>query len=210
MVMDTLLGPRCNTCQTQYPAGTDTSLICQHCGHVIGAGATGLVGIFDKLLEYLGELGNTNKHLDRIAKREAQRYAGLPLDQSHAQVFNVPVGGGNVIASLGKPEQGRVWQVRRLIAGGLTATTAAAGTLYFFRQGAPPTDLNMPNLVDFAGPPGSAMPVVAFYSTHQFIVRPNEHVWGVLVGGTANQQYVAAIQVEDWDESAFNASEITA
>lgn len=197
---------RCRVCGTEYPPDTDTRLLCQHCGHIIGAGET----IFDRVLGLVGELFKTNAHLDRLARLEQEKAQALPADTTLSTTLQVPGGGGTVIQAIGNlqgtPAPGRTWQVRRIVAGGTTVSTVAAGSMFFFRQGAPPNDLNLNNFIETA----TAMPFRAFYGTHQFVVRPGEYVWAALIGGTAGQQYVAAMQIEDWNESLFNLQELSA
>lgn len=182
---------RCQVCHTDTPGGGPET-ICQHCGHQLGAPET----VFDRLLGVIERLG---RHTEIIARREAAIAQAIPQDQSFAVPFTIPAG-GTLIQDLGAPMVGRVWEVRRAVSGGLTATTAAAGAFYLFRQGTPPTELNLVNLCDFS----PTLPNVAFYGSHEFIVRGGEHLWGAFVNASAGQQYVAAIQVQDWDEAIYD------
>lgn len=94
---------------------------------------------------------------------------------------------------------GRVWQIRRLVVGGVTVTTTAAGAAYAFAQGAPPADLALPDCVDLF----ATLPAVNKYGTHQLFLLPGDHLWVVFVGATEGQQYAASARVEDWDEHNF-------
>lgn len=186
---------QCGTCGTDAPGASPWDL-CQHCGHALAGNGT----IFDRLLAAFHDFGH---HAEKVARANANRYQKIPQDQSFPVSLQVPAGGGNVITSFGHPQQGRIWQVRRLTIAPLAVGGGTAGTLYIVRQGAPPNDLSLANLVDVA----TSMPLVAFYGTHQFVVRPGERVWGIFTGGTNGQQYVGSMQVEDWEEAAFAESD---
>ena len=196
--MTSVLALRCRTCGTEQPAGSTPHTLCQHCGHTVGAGET----ILDQVLALIPRIQSTNDKLAAMAADAERRASFIPMDHTVVQTGIVPTPTANLVLGLGKPEQGRVWQVRRATIGGVFASTAVAGTYYLFRQGTPPVDLNMANLVDFE----TQCPNVSFYGTHQFIVQANERVWGVLNGGTAGQQIMAILQVEDWPVEAFAAS----
>jgi hypothetical protein len=109
---------------------------------------------------------------------------------------------GNLVLDLGSVPLGRVWQVRRLIVGGTAVTTAAAGAAYAFAQGSPPADLNLTNCVDIF----TTLPRGNTYGTHQLFLVATEHLFVVVVGGTAGQQYQASARVEDWHFGAFTSS----
>lgn len=109
---------------------------------------------------------------------------------------------GNLILDLGSVPLGRVWQVRRLIVGGVTVTTAAAGQAYAFAQGAAPSDLNLTNCVDIF----ATLPRGNTYGTHQLFLVATEHLFVVVTGGTAGQQYAAASRIEDWHFGSFSSS----
>jgi len=103
---------------------------------------------------------------------------------------------------LGSVPQGRVWQVRRLIVGGATVTTAAAGSAYAFAQGARPLDLVLTNCVDIF----LTLPQGDTFGTHQLFLLPGEHLWVVFSGATGGQQYTASARVEDWDADTYNST----
>jgi hypothetical protein len=109
---------------------------------------------------------------------------------------------GDLTLDLGSVPLGRVWQIRRLIVGGATVTTTAAGAAYAFAQGAPPADVNLTNCVDIF----LTLPQGNTYGTHQLFLLPSAHLWVVFAGGTAGQQYAAAAQVESWDEASFKST----
>jgi hypothetical protein len=109
---------------------------------------------------------------------------------------------GNLVLDLGSVPLGRVWQVRRLIVGGVAVTTAAAGQAFAFAQGAAPSDLNITNCVDIF----ASLPKGNTYGTHQLFLVATEHLFVVVTGGTVGQQYAAAARVEDWHFGAFSSS----
>lgn len=109
---------------------------------------------------------------------------------------------GNLVLDLGSVPLGRVWQVRRLIVGGVTVTTTATGEAFAFAQGAAPADLNLTNCVDIF----PTLPAVSRYGTHQLFLIATEHLFVVVTAGTVGQQYAAASRVEDWHYGAFSQS----
>lgn len=109
---------------------------------------------------------------------------------------------GTLILDLGSCPQGRVWQIRRLVVGGVKVTTTAAGKAYAFAQGAPPSDLVLTDCVEMF----SALPALNKYGTHQLFLLGGDHLWVALVGATATQQYNAAARVEDWDDATFRST----
>lgn len=135
---------------------------------------------------------------DTLQAEHEERRPCVPGD---AQLFASAVvpASGTVVFDLGSVPLGRIWHVRRLAVGGVSISATAAGTGYAFSQGAPPADLNLTNLVDILTP----LPAVHRYGTHQFFLRPTEHLWVVCATGTAGQQYAASARLEDWDERAF-------
>lgn len=195
---------RCRTCDTEQPPGATAETLCQHCGHLVGAGAS----ILDRLLALVPHFESTNKHLERMAARAQHKANNIPHDftasNNATPLASGPLPSGVAIMDLGGPSMGRVWEVRRAWAGGLSVTTAAGGEAWFVKQGAPPTDLNVANLVDFANP----LPLTGFYGTHQFFVVQGEHVYVLITGGTNSQQYVAGVAGEDWDVEAYEYSDI--
>jgi hypothetical protein len=108
---------------------------------------------------------------------------------------------GTLTLDLGSVPQGRVWQVRRLVVGGVKVTTSAGGAAYAFAQGAPP-DLGITDCVDIFGP----LPQGNTYGTHQLFLLPGEHLWVVFSGASSGQQYAASARVEDWDDASFRTT----
>ena len=147
----------------------------------------------------LGSLVN-----DMRADRDAAANSApdMPADVPLYDVGTVPAGKTTVTLDLGAVPQGRVWQVRRMIVGGTTVTTTAAGSAYLFARGAPPADLALSDCVDIF----STLPQGNTYGTHQLYLLPGEHLWVVFTGATAAQQYAAAARVEEWSQDTFAAT----
>jgi hypothetical protein len=131
-------------------------------------------------------------------KRESQ------LPPSNEVIFRAGTfpAAGNLVLDLGSVPLGRVWQVRRIVVGGVSVLTAAAGAAYVFAQGAPPVDVNITNCVDIF----ATLPRGNTYGTHQLFLLATEHLYVVVNGGTPGQQYAAASRVEDWHFGAFTST----
>lgn len=111
----------------------------------------------------------------------------------------VATSAGLVLIDLGSVPQGRVWDVRRLVVGGATVTTAAVGVGYVFAQGAPPNDKAITGCVDIF----SSLPMGNTYGTHQLFLLRGEHLWILISGATPGQQYGASCRIEDWAETTY-------
>lgn len=105
--------------------------------------------------------------------------------------------------NLGGPSAGFYWMVRRLIIGGVTWKTTAAGTAEVFVTalagaegqavvGPMINGLALSDMVDQT----AALPSKAYYSDQQFVVQENENLVIVIDTGTAAQQYVATAQIQ--------------
>jgi hypothetical protein len=161
-----------------------------------GSGGLGL-DFFIQLGASIGSLADSIS-ADRADRVKRQRAPG------NEQLFKAGVvpASGTLHLDLGSVPQGRVWQVRRLIVGGTTVTTTAAGSAYAFAQGARPLDLALTDCVDIF----PVLPRGDTFGTHQLFLLPGEHLWVVFVGATSTQQYSASARVEDWDEATFNST----
>ena len=161
--------------------------------------AGGGVGV-DFFLQLGATLGDLAESMQ--AERHDRETRNLP--PSNEVLFRAGVfpATGNLTLDLGSVPLGRVWQVRRLIVGGVTVATAATGSAYAFAQGAAPSDLNLTNCVDIF----TTLPKGNTYGTHQLFLVATEHLFVVVVGGTPGQQYAAASRVEDWHYGAFTRS----
>lgn len=154
-------------------------------------------------VDFFLQLGATLGSLAENAQAE-RHHRESRLPPSNEVVFAAAPfpASGNLILDLGSVPLGRVWQVRRLIVGGIAVTTTAAGQAYVFAQGAAPTDLNLTNCVDIF----LTLPRGNTYGTHQLFMVATEHLFVVVTGGTPGQQYAAASRVEDWHYGAFSRS----
>lgn len=125
-----------------------------------------------------------------------------PGDQLIARAGVAPASGTLLLDLGGSVPIGRVWQIRRLIIGGVAVTTAAEGAAYAFAQGAPPTDLILTDCVGMY----PTLPAIEKFGTHQLFMLEGERLWVAFVGATSGQQYAAAARVEDWDASNFRST----
>jgi hypothetical protein len=111
---------------------------------------------------------------------------------------------GNLILDLGSCPIGRVWQIRRIVIGGLKCTDTPTGSAFLFVQGNPPADLNTSGVVDswpsFAqGAQGST------YGAHELWMEGGDHLFVVITGGTSTNPWTAKAKVEDYDQAAYSA-----
>jgi hypothetical protein len=107
--------------------------------------------------------------------------------------------------NFGGPDTGFFWIVRRIIVGGLTWTTSAAGTGEVYVTGlaglpgvassGAGTAAGIRALADLIDQAGT-LPNKAFYGNSQVPVLANESLVVVVNGGTAGQQYVASTSIQ--------------
>jgi len=135
---------------------------------------------------------------DELRRTRQSRIDSLPVDYRRVGQGIVPSGGGTIVIGLGSPPPGHLWLIRRIIVGGVTWGTAAAGTAEVYIVALPSSQIaisrDLGALVDEA----AAMPNKAYYSNRQLVAVNPESVHVVIVNGTASQQYVATIQAEDY------------
>jgi hypothetical protein len=149
------------------------------------------------------QLGATLGTLAEAAQAERDhRESQLPPSNEVVFAAGTFPASGNLILDLGSVPLGRVWQVRRIIVGGVSVLTAAAGQAFVFAQGAAPVDLNITNCVDIF----LTLPRGDTYGTHQLFLVATEHLFVVVNGGTPGQQYAAASRIEDWHFGSFTSS----
>jgi hypothetical protein len=150
------------------------------------------------------KLGATLGTLAENAQAEREQRETKELPPSNEVIFRAGTfpTSGNLILDLGSVPLGRVWQVRRIVVGGVSVIQPAAGAAYMFAQGAAPSDLNITNCVDIF----ATLPRGNTYGTHQLFLLATEHLYVVVTGGTPGQQYGAASRVEDWHFGAFTSS----
>ncbi len=140
--------------------------------------------------------------VDTMRADQDRRTSMMP--PSNEQLFSsaVATSSGIVTLDLGSVPQGRVWQIRRLVVGGITVGTAADGKAYAFAQGAPPSDQALTDCVGIY----AALPTLEKFGTHQLFLQAPEHLWVVFTGASNGQQYAASARVEDWDDAAFRST----
>lgn len=149
---------------------------------------------------------HTNQ-LARQYRRVLEAGAILPINTVSADV-EIAASGAAVL-DLGGPAQGRVWDVRRLVAGGKQVTIAAAGSADAFFTAAPassvPGGLTLAEWVDTA----ATLPLTAYWGAGEFELRYPEHLFVVFRSATNGQQYMAAARFVDRLESPTTRSELT-
>lgn len=154
--------------------------------------------------------------LGRISKRlddDAARAIRLREIERARQPQNVRLQGSGVCPTpttpfginFGGPDPGFYWNVRRIIVGGLTWTTTAAGSVEVYvtglagAQGVPSSGAgsvasirSLSDLVD----QNATMPTKGFYGVGELSVLANESLVVVVNTGTAGQQYSASALIQ--------------
>lgn len=165
-------------------------------------------------IELIGKLGveldrmnsNYEAQLAQHRKREYER-SRMPADVrqftsgSSAVAATVPFA-----LQLDGPQAGYYWLLRRLVVGGVTWATTAAGTGEVYVTGLTSAAGNGGNgygsissiasLSDLVDQCGTGLPFKSFYSNRQVIVQSGENLTVVIRTGTNSQTYVAAAQFE--------------
>jgi hypothetical protein len=104
------------------------------------------------------------------------------------------------------PSPGDVWVLRACRVGGVTPTTTAAGRADLYQSPVDPTASgaagNTANWIDQA----TALPLAAFYSDQQVVLRSPDSFFVVVTNGTASQQYVANAIFEVYHDGAYRSS----
>jgi hypothetical protein len=109
----------------------------------------------------------------------------------------------DLVLDLGGPAVGRIWEVRRLIVGGVTWDTTASGNAQIFILANPPM-LNIdPPLTELADQ-ATTLPAKNFYSTGQFILRNPSRLIVLIDSPTASQVYAATGSVVDRPDVPVN------
>jgi hypothetical protein len=156
------------------------------------------------------ELGRLNDRYERDRleerrQREAMR-ARVPMDVRFQASGICPTPTARFGLNIGGPDVGFYWLIRRLVVGGVTFKTVAAGSAEIYvtalagQQGAASfgpivAGLALSDMADqFASLPTPAGR--GFYSNRQMVIQENENLVVLIDTGTAGQQYVAAAQVE--------------
>jgi hypothetical protein len=117
--------------------------------------------------------------------------------QKYGPIFIQMIGAGTVDASgdplymdLGGPNQGRAWEVRQIVIGGMTWATVVGGNASILVQPNSPSPL-APAGIGSTQDHATALPSVAFYSAGQFRVKHPSHVFIAVLSGTASTAYQA-------------------
>jgi len=148
---------------------------------------------------FIGMSASLGRLADGLERDLDRRASMTPPGNEQLFASGVVPSSGVLSLDLGSVPQGHVWQVRRLIVGGVAVTTSAAGSAYAFARGAPPADLALTDCVDIF----LTLPQGNTYGTHQLFLLPGEHLFVVFSGASSGQQYAASARVEDWTETAF-------
>lgn len=150
---------------------------------------------------------------DRLAKDAAARIWAREIDRARVPVVatlkasaTIPTPTAPMGLNFGGPDAGFEWCVRRLVVGGLTWGTTAAGTFEAYVTGLggilgassggggasnPAGVRMMTDLVE-----QGSMPFRAFYAKNQMTVKENESLVVVVAAGTQAQQYVASAHIQ--------------
>jgi hypothetical protein len=150
----------------------------------------------------MAEVGvELRKTRDQNAKLwHAQREWERSRVPSYVRQFNsvvIPAGGARTGFGFPGPRAGFYMLLRRLIVGGTTWKTTAAGTAEIYVTGLPSGaigGLALSDMVDQA----PSLPNKAYYSNQQIVVNNGEHVEVVIDTGTAAQTYVGTALFEVW------------
>lgn len=155
------------------------------------------------------QLGRVADRLDkdateRIKTREIAR-ARVPsvVRIQNSGIIPTPTAAFGI--NMGGPDSGFEWVVRRIVVGGLTWSTTAAGTAEVYvtglgaqwgtSAGGSGTAAGVRSLADLVDQ-ASTLPNKAFYGRDELVVKENESLVIVILSGTAAQQYVASIGVQ--------------
>ena len=130
----------------------------------------------------------TNKLLRRLERNTPVNYS--------TNASGVFPAAGNLVLSLGTPDQGTYWEVESCVVGGSDQNVAAAGTAGLYVSGfLPPSGTSQsPGLTSLADQ-AKTLPNVAFYGGRDIVVNDQEYLFLIVFGGTAAQQYQANAQV---------------
>jgi len=134
----------------------------------------GIQGTFDGVLQ----------HLEKIARYE-EAYQFGPVEVALRGASQSNANGATLVLDMGGPSYERMWQVRRLVVGGSQWTSTVAGSALVVVS---PNQVTTPPLSDIADQ-ASALPLLAFYSTGQLIVRHPNHLFVVILTPTISTNY---------------------
>ena len=123
---------------------------------------------------------------DQLVAAVRERHVPRPLPLSAAAVADA---NGNAVLAFDACSQGETWDLRRLVVGGATWGTAAAGTAVAYKTTG--FALSAPALTDVVDQ-APALPNVAFYLDGQVTLTGGEKLVVAVEGGTPGQQYLAS------------------
>jgi hypothetical protein len=147
-------------------------------GPVSLAAMAGLTSATQQLAKAQSDWIEQEKEYQRLGPVFVQMLASGTVDASSDPL----------VMDLGGPAPGRCYEVRQLVIGGVLWSTTVAGTGQILVQpNSPPPNVVPPlgTVQDVA----SSLPHVAFYSSAQFRVQHPNHIFVVVVGGTASTTY---------------------
>jgi len=184
---------------------------------VLESDRAGQWGLLASLSVSLGRIGDALEEQKRRAERDFnERAANLPIWHDFALNLKAPTS-GVVTFNLGGPSVGRIWHVKRLVVGGLTLATAAAGTAEAYATGWIPdaistgTPTSLSDLMDatiLISAPQTDLPNIGNYEDGQFVVQSREKLWVVIRGATSGQFYVAAGTAKDMRDQAHEVDAV--
>lgn len=126
---------------------------------------------------------------DQLVAAVRERHTPKPLPLTAAATADA---NGDALLVFDPCPQGEIWELRRLVVGGATWATAAAGTAVIYRTAsAPTTSPPLTWVVDEA----ASLPRPAFYLDGQVVLVPGEKLVVLVTGGTSDQQYLASAQL---------------
>jgi len=146
-------------------------------------------------LDAMGNLtASCNSLAQSMARRiEAERaYQYGPTAIPISGVGTSPSNGADFVFGLNGPENGYVWEIRRLVIGGPSpiTTPTPTGTAYFFVSAMKPSVGN-PAMFDMFDS-STSWPNVAFYSGYQVVLHYPQRGWVYVTGANDSQQILCA------------------
>jgi hypothetical protein len=143
------------------------------------------------------ELGKLNRHNEEFYRHQEWQRSRVPSYVPQFTNTTINASGARQGFGFTGPRAGYYMILRRLIIGGLTWKTAAAGTSEVYVTGLPSgaiAGLSLADMVDQS----PFLPNKAYYSNQQVYVNAGQHVEMVIDSGTPGQQYVAGALFEVW------------
>lgn len=138
-------------------------------------------------LGHLGHVFDTGSTQIVAAVRDLAQPA-IPLPRSAVATADT---NGNALITFDPVSQGERWDLYRLVVGGATWGTTAAGTAVVYRtSSAATTTPSLTAVIDEA----ASLPNVAFYLDNQVPLQSGEKLVVFVSGGTSGQQYIASAQ----------------